>query len=706
MNAIRKITGCLLVFCLTLTALCTQASGQSIPFDAYTYNEWGEAVASPSGYGAAYSFSLKGTQAGGLKEPSDMAYCAASGALYIADTGNNRIVVTDLEGKNARALSSFSTGDGGVETLNAPGGIFVDSGGTLYISDTLNGRVLICDGQGNIRKIIRQPDTDSFTQELPFQPQRVVADSTGILYVVSKGMYNGAVMMDQDGTFLGFYGSNKVKITASVILDRVWKKILSRDQRKDLAQYIPIEMTALAIDGSDMIYTCTLQTEDSLERIRKINSYNANILKGKAEHSFQGGFGDLQSFSYHSVSYSTAFVDLCVDGDGFIAALDSTTGRIFQYDAGGNLLFIFGGLGGELGLSRRPAALEAAGESLLLLDQQEGVVTLFSRTEFGTSLVEAIRLYNAGEYQASVAPWNNVLKMDANYNFAYTGLGKAYLEQGDYRAAMTAFEQGHYRYGYNNAYKEARSHMLRANLGWIFALLALLLLFLLRRRLPVIGRRLSAAKAARPEKKMTGARVLFSNLVHPVDGWQEMYLKKTYSLPLAAGVALVFFFATVLQYQYTGFIFCDYNKEEMNILFLFLQTFLLCALFAMVNWALCTLFEGRGTIKEIFCAVTYSLVPYIGSMLLYTALTNYLVTEEQTFLIIIRILGFLWSAFLMVKSLEACHEYSMKTTLLSIVLTILGLLVLVFVFTLVLSLSQQFIGFIVTIVKECMLRRT
>jgi len=72
----------------------------------------------------------------------------ASGDIYIADSGNNRIrridgvtgIITTVAGNGAAAFA----GDGGPATaasLNDPVGIAIDGAGNLYVADTLNNRV-------------------------------------------------------------------------------------------------------------------------------------------------------------------------------------------------------------------------------------------------------------------------------------------------------------------------------------------------------------------------------------------------------------------------------------------------------------------------------------------------------------------------------------------------------------------------------------
>ncbi len=58
----------------------------------------------------------------------------------------------------------------------------------------------------------------------------------------------------------------------------------------------------------------------------------------------------------------SSFIDVVVDDSGRYSALDATRGRIFTYDDDGNLLYIFGGLGNQMGTFTRPVALATMGK--------------------------------------------------------------------------------------------------------------------------------------------------------------------------------------------------------------------------------------------------------------------------------------------------------------------------------------------------------
>jgi DNA-binding beta-propeller fold protein YncE len=86
--------------------------------------------------GAFSGFGTRGKATSGSAQFIDPQGVAANGsAVYVADTGNNRIVETDDSG-NIIAASSPTLG------LNGPQGITLAPDGTLWVADTLNDRVV------------------------------------------------------------------------------------------------------------------------------------------------------------------------------------------------------------------------------------------------------------------------------------------------------------------------------------------------------------------------------------------------------------------------------------------------------------------------------------------------------------------------------------------------------------------------------------
>jgi DNA-binding beta-propeller fold protein YncE len=69
----------------------------------------------------------------------------ARDSLYVADTGNKRIVRFD---KQWKVVSDWGTSGNGPGQFVEPVGLAVDSGGNVYVADTGNHRFQVFDGEG------------------------------------------------------------------------------------------------------------------------------------------------------------------------------------------------------------------------------------------------------------------------------------------------------------------------------------------------------------------------------------------------------------------------------------------------------------------------------------------------------------------------------------------------------------------------------
>lgn len=492
---------CLLIAMVLIYTSVLAVSAASVPYQSYTYNKWGEPVSSPSGYEPLRIITGESLKVGSFYDPSDM-MVAPNGKTYILDKGNNRVVIADSALNSATELKNFITKDKKPYKLSGATGIYVDNKGYIYIADTGNKVVIKCDEFGNIVRSFTKPNSPIFGN-LDFSPNKVTVDKTGNLYVLCRGISNGAVMFDQTGKFLGFFGSNQVDVTLQLMTDRFLKSFMTTSQKSKIPNYIPVEYTNLVVDSENFVYTCTLNTQNSSNLIRKINPLGINILQDKLTKSFQKSFGDPEVYYNNGIAISTSFIDLSVHEMGHISALDFTRGRIFQYDQDANLIFVFGGKGNQLGMFVYPIAMDHKGSDLLVLDNTTVSITQFTLTEFGKSVNKGIELYNEGKYIDSIGPWNDVLKYNSNYNLAYIGLGKAELELGNYKEAMNNFKIGQYTHGYDVAYAQYRRIDLRRNFPYVFGLTILLLFLIFTSQIPVFNKLYS--------KIIKGIKKLFIN---------------------------------------------------------------------------------------------------------------------------------------------------------------------------------------------------
>lgn len=447
-------------------------------YDPYSYDRWGDAVASQVGYSAEYFVdgqsitgltelveSMEGfdeskadwKQLLGLKEPADI-YISHDDLIYIADKGNNRIIVTDLDFKLVNYLDTFYI-DGEATTLKNPEGVYVDQyTGYLYVCDTENSRVLKCSVDGDVKKVFTKPTSEIYSQDLTFNPRKVLVDKAGNVYVVVKSVTKGAVMYDIDGEFLGFFGANRVEATSEIIMNAFWNTIATEQQRALSTKTTPIGFTNFDIDDDGFIYTVTESTEVKTDAVKKLNPRGDNILSSTVGDDVS--FGDNSPAYYSIYSKESTLMDIDIGPNGEMNILDFAHGRIFQYDKLANLMFVIGGTGDQLGLFRSVSAIESKDNMLYVLDSRKNSITVFERTAFGEIVTEATNLYNEGYYELSYEPWLNVIKYDGNYRRAYIGIGNALLNAEQYEEAMEYFRISISRNRYNKAFEGYRGQIL------------------------------------------------------------------------------------------------------------------------------------------------------------------------------------------------------------------------------------------------------
>lgn len=656
------------------------------PYQGYIYNVWNQSVPSPNGYLAEAVISGEDLGVGRFNNPQDI-FAAPDGNLYILDSGNSRIIMLDTHMKLKGVLDKFHS-DNGEEKLNNPTGLFVTEQGIIYIADKDNGRVLVTDLQGNVIRKIGKPVSDMVPSTLDYKPHKVVVDKLGTTYVLAQGVYMGAFTFSSDDKFMGYYASNRLETTLRLVQDFFWKKILNSKQKQKMARYVPIEYSNFDIDSKNFVYTCTNSTENSWGEIKKINPKGVNILKER-------NFGDVESVWLDGKNVDTSFVDIVVDEDGFISGLDMTRGRIFNYDMEGNLLFVTGGLGQQVGTFKSPSAIESFNGNIIVLDSLKNNMTVFSRTDYGQKVMEATKLYFEGQYDQAVGLWTEVIKRNGNLELAYMGIGKALYNTGDYKEAMKYFKLGYDREGYSEAFKEHRKMAMRKSIGVIA--LVLILLFLL---VWYLDRNKKTKSLYGINTKVSMVRYPFFVLFHPVQGYEDLKYNRKGSLTVSTVILALWFMVTIFDRQMTGFIF-NYNRiDKLNILLIFVKTLVVFILWVTANWSLCTLLEGKGKLKDIWITSAYALVPMVIIPAIVTVLSNIITLEEGVFIRYATLIAQVWSAILLLSGMKTIHEYTLKKTVASIGLSAAGMGIIVFLCVLTFSLFQQLFAFASTIWNE------
>ncbi|MCL2808452.1 MAG: hypothetical protein FWD24_00140 [Treponema sp.] len=441
----------------------------------YNYDFWEEQVASPDAYRVTDFILGSSLGIGHFRDPQGL--FIRENRVFVCDSGNNRVVVLELQPNGEHTVERVITSvliDGEESNLAYPSDLFQCRSNYIYIADTNNRRILKLDSEWNHIFTITRPDDESIDEFVEFHPLKLVVDFANRIFVQVRNVNKGLMEFDNRGDFTGYMGANKVTFS---IVDYIWRLFATQAQRERMNLFIPTEYNNIALDKDGFIYatnaTMAAWGDVPTDPVRRLNAMGQDIL---IRNGYENPVGDLVFGDAAGVSGPSRFVDVVAFDNDSYACFDSARGRIFMYDFQGNLLYAFGSLGNKEGYFQIPVAIDRMGTALYTLDSRTAAVTRFDLTSYGQKINDALNEYRAGRYESSAVIWEEVLKMNGNYDLAYIGIGRAALRQGQYRKAMEYYKLKHFREGYGKAFQLYRKQWMEDNLWKILLIVALVVL--------------------------------------------------------------------------------------------------------------------------------------------------------------------------------------------------------------------------------------
>lgn len=451
---LRKLLCCLMLAAL-VGSMIPNAHAQDT-FNSYTYDEWDESQKAPAGYEPVLVKNGMQIGTGNWKTPNDF-FMDDEGLLYVADTGNNRLIVLN-EDLELQEIIETVTMNGEEIALEDVQGLYVSDEGVIYACQTSLSRILLIQDK-NVIGTIDRPVSSLIPEDFSFAPTKVGIDVYGRAFVLSKGCYSGLLQYDLDGSFMGFFGANKVEVTADVLFSYMWKSILSDEQRAAMTSILPIEYSNVDCGADGFVYTSTVGTQLPQSQVKKLNPLGNNVYFAVGNREFN--FGD-EEITYNKTTPNyPSFIDVKVDKDGFIYAIDLTSSRVFVRDQESNLISVFGGYGQQTGTFNTPVAVECRGDRVYVLDRLKNNITVFEPTEYGALVKQAVLAYDQGLYSEAEILWKQVLERNANSTLAYNGIGKALAQENRYDEAMQYLRLSGDRYSYSRSFGKNRLELVR-----------------------------------------------------------------------------------------------------------------------------------------------------------------------------------------------------------------------------------------------------
>ena len=193
-------------------------------------------------------------------------------------------------------------------------------------------------------------------------------------------------------------------------------------------------------------------------------------------------------------------------------------------------------------------------------------------------------------------------------------------------------------------------------------------------------------------------------ITHPFDGFWDLIHEKRGTMAAAHTFLFLFLLTRVLKLICTNFQFISAPIQHINLFeeaaSLLLPFLVLC----VANWAMTTLFEGKGRFRDIYMAMCYALVPYSFIQLPMILVSNGLTYEEGSIYTVMLSLSVIWCMFLVFVGLMEIHDYGPGKTFIFIIVTIVGACVILFLMLVFFSLLSDAVAFFVSFYREIVFR--
>jgi hypothetical protein len=609
--------------------------------------------------------------------------------LLVADTGNDRVIVLSPSGDLLLEIGGPEAG------LKGPEGVFVDVEGSIWIADKGNQRVAVFSPDGAFIKQHTKPES-SYLDGIDFAPSKLVVDRRGFMYVVTGSENNlGVLVIDGSERFRGFFGRSRIPFNLGRLVGRT---LASKEQRQRMLRIQPSPMGNLFLDSQGFIYA--VSPVINKDQIQRLNSVGTNVYgevgtrtgAGKLWDKLMGNEGiifgesevrwtwnDRMRMSVPQMNFPQ-FLDLAVDDLGIVSALDGRNSQIYQYDQSGNLLTVFGGPGLSAGYFQKSVSLVAGIDGILyVLDSGRGNIQIFRPTDLTRMIHQASYEYFNGDYNAASLLWNEISKRNTNFSLAHSGLGKALMGQKRYAEAMQEYYYAENKTGYSVAFTEYRYLWMRERFQWI--------------GMGLIGIIIAAGAA--------GSRV--TRGTQSLLDWLRSQKEKAglWAVPVLLALAVL---TWMISLSALSFHYRERRPDEIRLLFEGGKLLIPWLTWCISAFGVGEIFYGEGSFRKVMINSAWALWPLIVLAIPLNLMTNLISLDEKSIYQVGWAIIYILTAWEFFKVIRDTHNFEFRQSLLVMLLSLVGIVVIWILVGLVYALTAEIFRFIGQIILEIYVR--
>lgn len=197
---------------------------------------------------------------------------------------------------------------------------------------------------------------------------------------------------------------------------------------------------------------------------------------------------------------------------------------------------------------------------------------------------------------------------------------------------------------------------------------------------------------------------VFYTISHPMDGFYWIRHAEKGSVPIAILLVFVFSISFSINRLLASFVVNDIDPRTIDSFNELIGILIFFLLICVSNWSITCLMNGEGRMKDIAIAIGYSTLPISTVLFIGTIISQVVADDEQAFYTIILVIGIAYGLILMLIGIMQVHNYTLGKTLITLFLTFIAMLIIIFVVLLLTNMLGMVWVFFRSIYTEIIFR--
>lgn len=199
-------------------------------------------------------------------------------------------------------------------------------------------------------------------------------------------------------------------------------------------------------------------------------------------------------------------------------------------------------------------------------------------------------------------------------------------------------------------------------------------------------------------------RYLFYTISHPMDGFYWIRHAEKGSVPIAVLLVIIFSISFTVNRLLASFVVNDLDPRTVDSLSELIGVLIFFLLICVSNWSITCLMNGEGRMKDITIAIGYSTLPISSVLFLGTIVSQAVADDEQAFYTLLLTVGIAYGLIMMLIGIMQVHNYTLGKTLITLLLTFIAMLIIIFVVLLLSNMLNMVWVFFRSIYTEIIFR--